>query len=332
MKLDFVAIGDITTDDFIKLADVRIDTEQDEGDQGQDEICFRFGDKIEYEDHKVVPAVGNSPNAAVSAHRLGLKSGLVTNMGDDEVGQGNMRQLEKEGVNTGYVRVHEGRQSNYHFVLRYKAERTILVKHYEYPYSLPDFEEAPSWLYLSSLGETSLPFHEKIVEYIRDNDTKLAFQPGTFQMQLGYEKLREVYEQSEVFFANKEEYQRILGSGEESIGKLIREMHERGPNIAVLTDGTGGAYAFDGDSLWHVPMYPDPAPPVDRTGAGDSFSSTFTATLALGNDIPTALRRAPINSMSVVQHIGAQEGLVTKEELDKYLSEAPDDFQVEKIN
>ncbi|PSO46581.1 MAG: hypothetical protein BRC24_01250, partial [Parcubacteria group bacterium SW_4_46_8] len=75
----FVGIGDITTDDFIKLKDIRIDTESDKGDQGMDEICFRFGDKIEYADHTVVPAVGNAPNAAVSAHRLGLDAAVNTN-------------------------------------------------------------------------------------------------------------------------------------------------------------------------------------------------------------------------------------------------------------
>ena len=71
-QLDFVAVGDITTDAFVQLKDVTIEDPNEHNNQ-QKMICMRFGDKIEYEDVTVVPAVGNSPNAAVSAHRLGVK-------------------------------------------------------------------------------------------------------------------------------------------------------------------------------------------------------------------------------------------------------------------
>ncbi len=100
-------------------------------------------------------------------------------------------------------------------------------------------------------------------------------------------------------------------------------MHKLGPKIVVITDGPRGAYTFDGNEKWHMPMYPDPAPPVDRTGAGDSFSSTFTAALALGKTIPEALSWGPINSMSVVQYIGAQRGLLARETLESFLANAP---------
>lgn len=330
-QYDFVAVGDITTDDFIKLSDIRIDTDKDPGDRGMDEICFRFGDKIEYDSHKVVPAVGNSPNAAVSAHRLGLNSALYTNFGDDIVGQGNKRQLEDEELSMEYVNIHEGAQSNYHYVLRFQAERTILVKHYEYEYRVPDFNPAPRWIYFSSVGEKSEDFHHELAEYVQHNDTKLAFQPGTFQIEFGYEKIADVYEASELFFCNKQEAQRILDVDEDNLEELLKRMHELGPSIVIITDGPNGANAYDGSEGWHIPMYPDPKEPVDRTGAGDSFSSTFTSALALGKDIPTALKWGPINSMSVVQYIGAQEGLLTREKLLEYLDDAPNNYEPTQI-
>jgi sugar/nucleoside kinase (ribokinase family) len=94
----------------------------------------------------------------------------------------------------------------------------------------------------------------------------------------------------------------------------------------VITDGTKGAYAFDGKSFWFMPPYPDPKPPYERTGAGDAFSSTFVVALALGLHIEDALRWAPINSMSVVQFVGAQEGLLTRLKIDKFLEDAPADY------
>ncbi len=330
MKFDFVSIGDIVTDAFIGL---RTDNTQVTCDiDGRPcQLSINFGDKLEYNTLDVIPAVGNSPNASVSAHRLGLSSALVTNIGDDRFGKEDLEALKKEGVSTDFVKVHKGRQSNYHFVLRVEAERTILVKHEEYTYEIPNFDEAPSWIYFSSVGENSIPFHHEIAKYVTENNVKLAFQPGTFQIKLGYEKLKDVYGASELFFCNKEEAKRILKTDTDDMKEILKEMHALGPSIAIITDGPKGAYAYDGKEGWHMPMYPDPAPPVDRTGAGDSFSSTFTSALALGHDIPTALSWGPINSMSVVQHVGAQKGLLSLEELKKHLENAPEDYKPEKI-
>ena len=73
-----------------------------------------------------------------------------------------------------------------------------------------------------------------------------------------------------------------------------------------------------------MPLYPDPKPPFERTGAGDAFASTFVASLIKGNTIEGALQWAPINSMSVVQQVGAQKGLLSEEELNELLKKAPD--------
>jgi ribokinase len=327
--LDFLAIGDITIDAFITLA--KDGAHIVHGSRGKEEICMNFGDKIPYESVDVIYAVGNSPNAAVSAARLGLSSGILTNLGNDENGTRCIEALKSEGIATDYVRAHEGIATNYHYVLRYEEERTILIKHEKYPYTLPDIG-TPKWIYLSSLGEHSLPFHHDIARYLETHpEVKFAFQPGTFQIKLGYEELGDLYKLSEVFFCNVQEAQRILHTDETDIKKLLVGIHEHGPTIVVITDGPRGAAAYDGSEYWRMPMYPDPAPPVDRTGAGDSFSSTFTATLALGYDIPTALSWGPINSMSVVQYIGAQKGLLTREKLEEYRANAPADYRPEKI-
>jgi len=44
-----------------------------------------------------------------------------------------------------------------------------------------------------------------------------------------------------------------------------------------------------------------------------------------------ALRWAPINSMSVVQQVGAQAGLVSEKQLQEYLSKAPDWYKPERF-
>lgn len=331
-QYDFVAIGDILIDAFIELnkdeADVSVDL-----DTGRKTLLMPFGGKLPYNDVTVINAVGNSPNAAVAAHRLGLETALVTNLGNDRSGKDCLEALRNEGVHTDFVKMHEDKLTNYHYVLRYGPERTILIKHEKYPYSLPDFPVAPRFFYFSSVGEHGLPYHHEIAKYVSENETKLVFQPGTFQIKVGVDAIRDVYENTEIFFCNKEEAQEILRSKEQHVPTLIRGIRELGPNIPVVTDGPNGAYTIDSDDqAWHMPMYPDPAPPVDRTGAGDSFSSTFTAAIILGKDPAEALAWGPINSMNVVQYVGAQAGLLSRAELLKLLENRPAEYNASKIS
>lgn len=330
-QYDFVAIGDLVIDAFIELdkdaADVSIDM-----DTGRQTLHMPFGSKLPFANVEVINAVGNSPNAAVSAHRLGLKSALVASLGQDRNGKDCLDALRQEGVHTDFVKLHEGKTTNYHYVLRYGPERTILIKHEKFPYVLPDFSTAPRYLYFSSIGEHGLPFHFDVVNYVKANDTKLVFQPGTFQIKLGYEVLKDLYAVTDIFFCNKEEAQEILKTTESHVPTLLRKLKELGPRLPVITDGPHGAYVVDEqDQAWHMPMYPDPADPVDRTGAGDAFASTFTAAIALGKTPAEALTWGPINSMSVVQYIGAQKGLLSRAELETYLQNRPVEYEAKMI-
>ena len=332
-QYDFVAIGDILMDAFIQL-NMDMSTVLQDVDTGRQILQMPFGGKIPYDDVLVVPAVGNSPNAAVSAHRLGLETALVTNIGNDKFGKECLEALRQEGIHTDYVKIHEGKKTNYHYVLRHGPERVILIQHEKYPYSLPDFATPPRYLYFSSVGEHGIEFHHEIARYVAEHEeTKLVFQPGTFQIKLGVEALKDVYENTEIFFCNKEEAQEILKSTEQHIPTLIRGLRALGPKLPVITDGPHGAYVIDADDqAWHMPMYPDPADPVDRTGAGDSFASTFTAAIALGKTPDEALAWGPINSMSVVQKVGAQAGLLTLAELEQFLQNRPAEYVATKIS
>jgi ribokinase len=330
-QYDFVAIGDIVVDAFLELNKDAADVSQDM-DTGRFTLHMPFGSKLPYERVDIINAVGNSPNAAVSAKRLGLRTALVANLGHDRDGKDCLEALRHEGIDTEYVKIHEGKHTNYHYVLRYGPERTILIKHEVFPYTLPDFAVPPRYLYFSSIGEHGVPYHHEIAEYVKNHEeTKLVFQPGTFQIKLGYEALKDLYQVTEIFFCNKEEAQEILNTTEQHVPTLLRKFKELGPKLPVITDGPNGAYVVDEfDQAWFMPMYPDPAPPIDRTGAGDSFASTFTAAIAMGKTPAEALTWGPVNSMSVVQYIGAQAGLLSKEQLESYLENRPASYQAEK--
>ena len=78
-QIDFLAIGDIVTDAFIRIKDAEATCDLDKRNC---RLCVRFGDKVPYESMTELRAVGNSANAAVSAARrrslLLLASGVRT--------------------------------------------------------------------------------------------------------------------------------------------------------------------------------------------------------------------------------------------------------------
>ena len=329
-KIDFLAIGDIVTDAFIKLGDAHVHKGLDNSESS--ELCLRFGDKVPYESVTVVSAVGNSPNAAVAAARLSLNSAMVTSIGNDQNGKDCLKSLENDKVKTKFINIEKNKLTNYHYVLWYQVDRTILIKHTEFNYKFPKLPEV-SWIYLSSLAENSLDYHLEIAKFLKDHpETKLAFQPGTFQMKFGTDKLKDIYARTEIFFCNLEEAERILGIQNKDVLTLSKGIQALGPKIVSISDGPNGAYLYLNNELWSIPLYPDIAPPLDRTGAGDAFSSTITAAIALGKSPLEAFTWGPINSMSVVQEIGAQKGLLSKEKLEEYLKNAPENYKIKKMN
>ena len=183
-----------------------------------------------------------------------------------------------------------------------------------------------------SEGEAAKRYHQEIIAYLQKNpDVKLAFQPGTFQMKIPIEEIQGLYDRTEIFFCNKEEAQRILKTSESDIKKLMESIRALGPKIAVVTDGRNGSSIMDDTGAWHAPMYPDPKPPYERTGAGDAAASTTVAYIIKGLPVQEAMLRGMINSANVVQEIGAQRGLLTDAQIGEWFSRRPAEFEATAI-
>lgn len=323
---DFIGIGDTVVDAFIHLQIGEIE-ESAKGPL----LCMPYGAKIPYTEATIIPAVGNSANGAVSAARLGLRSALVTNLGKDAHGDTCVARLTEEHVSSDFISQEEGKKTNYHYVLWFGNDRTILIKHETFTPRLPDIG-SPTWIYLSSLGEYAKNLHFDIATYLETHpEIKLAFQPGTFQLGIKQE-LADLYKVTHAVCMNKEEAQALLDTAESDFKILLDGLAALGPKIVLITDGPHGSYMKHDNTYFFMPIYPDIAPPLERTGAGDAFFSTFISYLAQGYDPSYAITRAPINSMNVVQHVGAQEGLLSKDAIEDYLKKAPADYKLTILN
>lgn len=330
-EIDVLVVGDILSDTFIKLLDDKAWTS--DSDNGLN-LTMPFGMKVPFDHADVIYGVGNAANAAVSLTKLGHSSGLVTNAGDDRGGREIINALHEHGVDTRFLHLNKGKSTNHHYVLWYKDDRTILINHEHYDYHWPRFRkiDVPKWMYLTSIGANTHEYHDEIIEFLHEHpDVKLMFQPGTFHISEGAEKFAKLYARTEVVVLNREEAVQVTGGSHENLHELLDKMHALGPKVIVISDGPDGAYFSGYETRFKMPLYPDPAAPVERTGAGDAFASTLLAGLLDGLSLEEASKWAPINSMNVVQNVGAQKGLLNTEQLMELLASAPEWYHPERF-
>jgi ribokinase len=265
-----------------------------------------------------VPGAGNASNNTVGSSRLGLKSAIVSILGKDDVGDMTMAHWKREGVGTKYVTRDPKHGTNYSTVLNFHGERTILVYHEPRTYRFPKGLPAAGWLYYTSLGKGSEVMHKDLLAYLKRSKAKFCFQPGTHQLLLGLKAVAPLIEASHVTVMNKEEAERLLETGVQSMPELLKHLRALGCEIALITDGAKGAYSYDGAEMLEMPIMD--VPPVERTGCGDAFATAFVAALHLGKPVSEALRWGTANSASVLGYTGPQAGLLKMAGMKKFLS------------
>jgi len=245
---------------------------------------------------------------------LGLKSAFFSIVGDDDSGKKIIAGMKKEGVSLKYLQVDKKQPTNYSVVLNYDGERTILIYRLDRNYKLPKLAKT-RWIYYTAVGKNHVDMEGEIVNFVKQNDVKLAFNPGDYQLQRGVKGLQNVLSATTVLFVNKEEGSKLVGQMD--MGDLLKRLHELGPRIVVVTDGSKGANAYDGADSYHMPVFPVKL--VEMTGAGDSFATGFMAAIYHGEGIYDALRWGTANSSSVISFVGPQKGLLTKKGMQEML-------------
>ncbi len=328
-RFDAVCVGDVATDVFVRLSEGAVEERVDERGRW---LEIPLGAKVPFDRGTTVAAGGSASNVAVALARLNVRVALATFLAHDSIGFDLLGALHGEHVDTRLVHLDEPAHTNRNFVLSYHGHRTILVHHEEFDYHWPHLRpsEIPAWLYLTSLGPGALGFQDQIADWLTENTrVRLAFQPGTFQVEAGVERLARVYARTEMLLASFADASTIAGVPADDKGALVDALHALGPSTVVLYDESGGAVASDGHERLAVPPFPDSSAPLDRTGTGDAFSATLLAAVVQGMPLREALRWPPVNVMSVGHELGSQAGLLHEHDLREHLDEADPSFVVE---
>ena len=104
-----------------------------------------------------------------------------------------------------------------------------------------------------------------------------------------------------------------------------------GPKMVVITDGENGSYVLDSaNQIFHEGIVSGKVK-IGKTGVGDSYASGFLGAVMSGKDTQTAMQWGTHNAGAVLEHIGAQTNLLTKDELEKRIERQKVEVEGEKL-
>jgi len=301
-----VTIGKATQDVFLKSTNAFKEFKH----KGVMYEQLPVGQKLDLDD-VIFSTGGNVTNAAVTFARQGIHSRYAWCIGDDAPSETILQSLDREGVDTTHVFQGERFKPSYSVVLMLEGgERTIL----NYKGTMPNSKDSEldlsiiekgEWIYISSLGDMDLL--ERIITRAAKHDVKVMLNPAGVELKQT-DKLKGLLEDVHVLAVNKEEAQLIVHG--QTSEELIRHLTNYVP-VAIVSDGPKGVVATDSKTIVTAGMYED-VPVIDRTGAGDAFGSGFLSAYAQGKSLKDSIIFASANSTSVVQFIGAKEGILHK--------------------
>jgi sugar/nucleoside kinase (ribokinase family) len=315
-SFDLITVGNARIDLFLSIQDTNKHFRLNEQNQ---ELCIRYGDKAPIDKLEVLPG-GNASNVAVGVSRLGFKSAIIAEIGTDEFSQKIVNNLKSEGVFDTFLKKNKNVPSLISVIINYKVDRTIFTEFHEMEHDFFYNGLQTKWIYLTSLAKKWEHVYEKIVDFCKKTGTKLAFNPGTLQLDDSYEKIREAFKICELLFVNKEEAKSILTKNGKTVSKeemedLLLPLKELGPKTVIITDGINGSCSVNQQNeIFSCGIIESKA--IERTGAGDSYAAGFLSAILAGQNYNTAMTWGAKNSSSVVTKVGAQTGLLTKEKIE----------------
>lgn len=306
MMFDVVTIGSSLVDIFIQSSEFKLRSEAD-----QVLLCQSYGDKVEVDSFQVCTG-GGGGNTAVGFARLELRTAVVSELGEDTWAQLVWQDFVDEGVDTSLL-IKERKEETGGSVILTAPDggRTIMV--HRGAASMLDPKDIPApvlaeagWIHLSSIAGRQ-PALEKILRVVRSQNRRFSWNPGKAEIKLLVEQKLDLSAlQGMLFLVNAEEWQ-TLSAAQADLHQHFRQI--------IVTNGKEGGVVFQQG----VEVYQYSAPAVEvlnATGAGDSFAVGCVAAMIEGLGLEQQISWGQQNASSVIQHLGAKDGLLTQSMLE----------------
>ena len=298
---------------------------------------------------------GGGTNSAISFTRLGYNASVIAKVGKDSDGLFIIESLKKRSINTHFIIQSPHEKTGCSYIIPSPTGNSALLVYrganlYLNKKDIPLEQFAKfDYLYITSLSEKTSELLPIICKHASTLNIPIAANPGTSQLTANVQTLQDSLKAIDILILNCFEATLLMeqfnvktkspkkkqipnrklpdllsapinrGNVRFMLQEYFIEIHNRGPRIAVVTNGTDGVYVSDGGTIFYHPSLPIDC--ISTVGAGDAFASTFVAQLMQKKTISNAIRAGIINSASVLEYYDATSGLLDQKELDELIAE-----------
>ncbi|SMG00242.1 ribokinase [Burkholderia singularis] len=268
---------------------------------------------------------GKGANQAVAAARLGAPVVMVTSVGDDVFADNTIRNLERAGIDTTYVRKVPGVPSGVApiFVEPDSSNSILIVKGANRHLRPADIDAAAPKLAECGLIVLQLEIELETVYHAiafgARHGIPVLLNPAPAVPDLDFERIRSV----EFFVPNETELAIVSGMPVDSPDAAARaagSLIERGLKHVIVTLGDKGSLHVSRDGARHVPGVPVDA--RDTTGAGDAYIGCFARYYAESRDVAAAMRYACAYAAHSVTGFGTQKSYANAATFERFIRDA----------
>jgi sugar/nucleoside kinase (ribokinase family) len=287
-----------------------------------DVICRTIDEVPRYEsmafDHVTISPGGCASNVAIGLSSLGIDTGLICNIGNDDAGALLQKTWKKYDIDLRYIRVIEDMttavsiglvdsKSQPRFIHTPGANRSLVSEDISMAIEAIDrgvkVVHIAGFFVLPSLLNTKFP---EQLKKLKSRDTLITldvvYSPRYWKPKYLFPCLNYI----DVFMCNEKEGERLTSlTGPENITNYL---HSKGANTIVIKLGGEGCYYNDKYSMGFVDA--ERVPVVDTTGAGDAFAAGLISALIQGKDIREACEMGNRTGSRMVSSPGAIGGWV----------------------
>lgn len=265
--------------------------------------------------------------------RLGHKAAIVGGVGQDDFGECLVERLSGDGVDCSHIIRNDKISTGCAFVMyRSDGERKFIFHIGNTPAVLApapekEFLEELKFFHImgcSMMAETS--FGRRIVDTMNaaaDAGAKISFDPNVrpelMKDPAAGELINEVMYRTSVFMPGKSELRTL--SGKDDIEDAVAEMFADHPKMEMiaLKNGKKGCIIYTREEKISFGVYA--VPPVDATGAGDSFDGAFLCALLEGKSLLDAAKFATAAASLNTGAFGPMEGKISRENVQKLIDD-----------
>ena len=288
---------------------------------------------LEEVEHFTRSLSGAEVNVAIGLTRLGHKVSYVTKLGDEPMGRYIENFLKKESIGTEYI--------TYDSVYKTGFQLKNRVKKGD-PYA-PYYRKGSAASHISKKEIDKIDFTEVklvhitgippalskscreatfyLIERARENQVMVTFDPNLRPAlwesnEIMIQVINDIASRCDVILPGTSEGFTLMGRREPD--KIAEFYQKMGVKKIIIKLGPDGAYVREGEESYHIPGY-KVEKVVDTVGAGDGFAAGVISGLLENIPLKDAVLRGNAVGSIQVMHSSDNEGLPTKEELEKYI-------------